>query len=611
MSREQAGRRRNLTQPPLTVFAPPMTDHGFEGREVAGADLVNGSSAPGTPALILAVEADATVLADLERELRERYARHYVIACAPSAGEALAVLEERSARGEDVALAIAGGDLGDMTGAGLLARVGSLHPQARRALLLPWGIGDPGTGAEIQDAIARGAIDHYLLRPSAPPDELFHATVSGFLLDWAEASRSAPHTIHVVGESWSGRAYELRDVLQRCALPHSFHLADSDTGRSIIDRVRPASADLPLVLLPSGTLLANPSEAEVALGVGSSVEPGRTDFDVVIVGAGPAGLSAAVYGASEGFETLVIDSGGIGGQATSSALIRNYLGFPRGISGGQLAQRAYNQAWLFGARFALMQHVSHLGRHGHRLVLDLSHSGRVNARAVILATGASYRRLGIPALEALNGAGVFYGGSASEAAAMAGREAYVVGGANSAGQAALHLSQYARNVTICVRAASLGAGMSRYLVEQIEASPSIRVRLRTHIVDGGGEGHLQHLVLRHADGNEETVAADGLFLMIGALPNTDWLPPEIRRDSRGYVVTGPDLASEAGWPLERAPFPFETSMPRVLAIGDARHGSVKRVASAVGAGSIAIQTLHAFAVEDRLHPPARSRSAVA
>lgn len=575
-----------------------------------GAERVSGGGAPPGPALILAVEADAGLRADLARELRERYARDYAVACATSAGEATQLLEQRAAGGGDVALVIAARDLGDAAGVALLARVGNLHPQARRALLVSWGsLGDPVVGSALRDAIARGEIDHHLLRPSEPPDEQFHLTVSGFLLDWAEARRSGPHTVHVVGESWSGRAYELRSVLERCALPHSFHLADSDMGRSIIDRVGPAHAELPLVLFPSGTVLTNPSEAEVALGVGSSVEPGRSDFDVVIVGAGPAGLSAAVYGASEGFETLVVDSGGIGGQATSSALIRNYLGFPRGLTGGQLAQRAYQQAWLFGARFALMQRVTDLRREGERLALELTHSGRVTAGAVILATGASYRRLGIPGLEALNGAGVFYGGSASEAAAMAGRDVYVVGGANSAGQAALHLSHYAREVTVLVRAGSLGAGMSRYLVEQIEASPSIRVRLRTHIVDGGGEGRLQHLVLQTAgEDDEETVGADGLFMMIGALPNTDWLPPEIRRDSRGYVVTGPEARDEA-WPLARDPFPFETSVPRVLAVGDVRHGSVKRVASAVGAGSIAVQTLHALAVEERLHPPVRSGGA--
>lgn len=588
-----------------------MTGDGPEAAGVAGTGLAGGGAPPTAPALILALETDADRHADVERELRRRYDGDYVVACTSSAGEALALLEERAARGEPVALVLAGRELAGDTGIGFLARVGRLHPQARRALLVSWGkLGDPVAGAELREAIARGDIDHHLLRPGASPDELFHSTVSGFLLDWAEARRSAPHTVHVVGESWSGRAYELRTVLERCALPHTFHLADSETGRSIIERVGPAHADLPLLVFPSGTVLANPSEAEVALGVGSSVEPGRTDFDVVIVGAGPAGLSAAVYGASEGFETLVVDSGGIGGQATSSALIRNYLGFPRGLTGGQLAQRAYQQAWLFGARFALMQRVTRLAREGGRLVLDLSVSGQVTAGAVILATGASYRRLGIPSLEALNGAGVFYGGSASEAAAMAGRDVYVVGGANSAGQAALHLAHFAREVTVCVRAGSLGAGMSQYLVEQIEANPTIRVRLRTSIVDGGGEGRLERLVLRTPGEDDETVAADGLFMMIGALPYTDWLPPEITRDSRGYVVTGPDLAGDPSWPLERSPFPFETSMPRVLAVGDARHGSVKRVASAVGAGSIAVQTLHAIAVEDRLHPPGRRRSAV-
>ena len=341
-------------------------------------------------------------------------------------------------------------------------------------------------------------------------------------------------------------------------------------------------------MFPNGTFLENPSDADLARGGGWSVEPARTEFDVVIVGAGPTGLSAAVYGASEGFSTFVVDEGGVGGQATYSSLIRNYLGFPRGIAGGRLAQQAYEQAWVFGASFAFMQRVTYLGRDADRLVLDLSVSGRVSARAVILATGASYRRLGIPALEALNGAGVFYGGSASEAQGMAGRDVYVVGGANSAGQAALHLSRYARRVTLVVRARSLGAGMSRYLVREVEASPTVEVRLETEVVEGGGDGWLRHLVLRdNATGHEETVAADGLFLMIGARPRTDWLPAEISRDGQGFVLTGVDVRGDPAWPLERHPYPLETSVPRVLAAGDVRHGSVKRVASAVGEGSVA------------------------
>ena len=558
--------------------------------------------------LILAVEEDPTALQAVEQELLERYARRYRVVCVDSSEEALRLLEESAAEEELVALVLAGRELTGMTGGELLARVRRLHPQAERALLVEWGgLAEWTTGAAVFDSIARGDVDRFLLHPSAPPDELFHQAVSGFLLEWAEARRTAPHTIHVVGETWSGRAYELRDVLGRCALPHAFCLADSAEGQSILASAGVDSgAGLPLVVFPDGTFLVNPSDADLARGAGSSVEPARSEFDVLVVGAGPTGLSAAVYGASEGFSTLVVDEGGLGGQATSSSLIRNYLGFPDGISGGRLAQQAYAQAWLLGASFAFMQEVTKLAQDGDRLVIDLSASGRVSARAVILASGASYRRLGIPALEALSGAGVFYGGSASEAPGMAGREVYVLGGANSAGQAALHLSSYAGRVTLVVRADSLGAGMSQYLVREIEASPEIEVRLGTEVVGGGGDGWLEHLVLRdNASGREETVAADGLFLMIGARPRTDWLPAEISRDDRGFVLTGADVQDDPAWPLERSPYPLETSMPRVLAAGDVRQGSVKRVASAVGEGSIAIQLLHRLFADDgirRLDP---------
>ena len=279
------------------------------------------------------------------------------------------------------------------------------------------------------------------------------------------------------------------------------------------------------------------------MAAGSPVNPGRRHFDLVIVGAGPAGLSAAVYGASEGFSTLVVDEGGLGGQATSSSLIRNYLGFPRGVSGSRLAQNAYEQAWVFGANFAFMQRVTDLEHDGGELSVVLSDSGPVTARAVLLATGVSYRRLGIPALEDLNGAGVYYGGAASEAQGVVGREVFIVGGANSAGQAALHLSRYAAHVTLVVRAERLSAGMSHYLVQQVEADPNVEVRLQTEVVGGGGDLRLEHLTLRdHAEGSEEVVAADALFLMIGARPHTEWLPSTIRRDEQGFVLSGPDIA---------------------------------------------------------------------
>jgi thioredoxin reductase (NADPH) len=306
------------------------------------------------------------------------------------------------------------------------------------------------------------------------------------------------------------------------------------------------------------------------------------------VGAGPAGLSAAVYCASEGLRVLVVDEGGIGGQARSSSLIRNYLGFPKGVSGSRLAEQAYEQASVFGARFVFMDRAIALARSDDRLTVSLSDGRRVTAGAVILATGATYRRLGIPSLEALAGAGVFYGGSASETPALSGKDAYVAGGGNSAGQAALHLARYARRVILVVRARSLEAGMSHYLVRAVEATPNMEVRTGTEVVGGGGEGHLRQLVLREsATGEQDTVAADALFVMIGARPHTDWLPPAIARDTRGFLLTGDELPDGSDWPLERRPYSLETSMPGVLAAGDVRCASVKRVASAVGEGAIA------------------------
>jgi thioredoxin reductase (NADPH) len=482
-----------------------------------------------------------------------------------------------------------------------------LHPNARRVLLIGWGDwGDSVIGEAIFDSIASGRIDHYLLRPSSPPDELFHHGISGLLLDWAETERTSPHTVFVIGDSWSGRAYELREALGRCAMPHAFHLADSQRGREIVEQAGATDPKLPLVVFPNGRILHNPTNLELAQASGSPVHPEQMDFDLVIVGGGPAGLSAAVYGASEGFSTLVVDEGGVGGQAASSSLIRNYLGFPRGVSGRRLAQDAYQQAWVFGANFAFMQRVTDVRRVGDELGVELSDSGRVKARAVLLATGASYRRLGVPELEALNGAGVFYGSPASEASRIAGRDVYIVGGANSAGQAALYLSRFARHVTLVVRGESIAAGMSHYLLRQIEETENLEVRLGTEVVGGGGDGRLEQLVLRdRGNDGEETVNADALFLMIGARPHTEWLPPEIQRDEEGFVLTGSDLRAADAWPCERSPFVFETSVPGVFAAGDIRHGSVKRVAASVGEGSVAIQLLHQLFAADELHPRGR------
>ncbi len=561
--------------------------------------------------VLLVVDDDADALDNIARQLRDRYGGDYRIVCEGSAEAAMDALGESEVAGEEVAVVLSDQWMPGMSGTEFLTHARRLYPTAKRALLVARE--DGSVREPILRAMALGRIDYYVAKPSPlSPDEQFHRVIAEFLDEWTQAHRPGFVAIRIVGEPGSPRSHELRDRWSRSRVPLAFHAADSEEGQRLLERWDKAQAPLPVVVLFDRRVLVDPSDAEIvdafaeevpfALNIG----PEERSFDLVVVGAGPAGLAAAVYGASEGLSTLVLDGETFGGQAGTSSLIRNYLGFPRGISGSQLAAQAYVQAWLFGASFHFQRRATKLARRARpdgleEMVVALSDGTEVAGRAVVVATGASYLRLGVPGLEALSGAGVFYGAAASEAQAMKGEDVYVVGGGNSAGQAAMHLSRYASRVTLLVRGGSLAASLSDYLIEQIGAAENVEVRLNTRVTGGGGEGRLERLVLEDSlSGFTETVPAAALFVLIGAKPRTEWLPPEIERDEKGFVATDRDLLprgdgrSYPGWPFERPPLPLETSLPGVFAAGDARQRWMKRVAPAVGEGSVAISSVREY-----------------
>jgi thioredoxin reductase (NADPH) len=562
----------------------------FEGRTSDGA---------GRRPAIVAVDGNDKDLALITDELERRYGQDYRIVCETTPARALQVLEEIRAAGDKVAVVLSEQWLEGSTGEAFLAEVRKLDPGTKRALLIKWRAwADPPTSQAILRAMALGHIDYYVIKPWRARDELFHRTISEFLHEWGRLNTDSRREVVLVGPQWSPRAHELRSMLARSGVPHVFHPCESDAGKLLLAGNGCAETVEPVAFLLDGTVLIDPTKEELAAAFGIDTElTDERDFDVIVVGAGPAGLAASVYASSEGLRTLTIERESIGGQAGSSSLIRNYLGFSRGVSGAELAQRAYQQAWVFGTKFLLVRRVTSLREDGGRHVLTLSDDGgEITARAVILATGVQYRRLGIESLEALNGAGVFYGASVSEAQALAGQDVYLIGGGNSAGQAAIHLSRYARTVRILVRAHTLAESMSGYLRKQIEQGENnIEVEYQSEVVNGGGEGRLEQLEIRSLrTQNTRTVPAAALFVMIGARPNTDWMPEVIERDQWGYVMTGADAVQakkDRGMvnPLRRDPFMLETCVPGVFAVGDLRHGAAKRVASAVGEGSIVIQ----------------------
>jgi thioredoxin reductase (NADPH) len=481
----------------------------------------------------------------------------------------------------------------------VLSATRAINPTALRVAAVRWG--DWESMRSIFDAVALGKIDHWVTRPVQAPAEEFHRSITEFLMEWSSQRGGGFEAAQVIGKRWSARSQELRDLFSRNRVPAGFYDATSEHARQMLHGLGLESPELPVVVLRFGTerpALVNPSNLEIADAFGLMRPISAEEvFDVTIVGAGPAGLTAAVYASSEGLRTVVVEHEAIGGQAGTSSMIRNYPGFSQGISGAQLAQETWQQAWTFGTTFLHMRQVESLSRSGGHYQLRLSDGGVLTTRTVIIATGATYRRLGIPRLEDLQGRGVFYGAAASEAPAMRGRNVFVAGGGNSAGQTALHMAKWASQVTVLVRAKSLADSMSDYLIREIGAAPNVDVCYRVQVADGTGTGtgHLQSLILEDTvSGTRRSVPADALFVLIGSQPRTQWLGEAVARDQWGFIRTGPDLPAGTGgyWPPGRPPLPLETSLPGVFAAGDVRRGSVKRVASAVGEGAAAIPLVH-------------------
>jgi thioredoxin reductase len=577
---------------------------GVAAAAYEGAAAAVRGEAAGARAAIVIVCREPGAREILHRELSNRYGADYQILTCGRPAELTAWIRDLRAAGRPVALVIGGVGGQDRDGVEALAAVRRIDPTALRVATVSWG--DWESVRSVFDAVTVGTIDHWVTRPVQNPDEEFHHSITEFLREWGSQRGGGFEPVQVIGQRWSARSQELRDLFARHRVPAGFYDAASERGRQLLGELGLSSPELPVVVLRFGAgqpALVNPSNAEIAdaFGVMTPISPGEV-FDLAVVGAGPAGLAAAVGASSEGLRTVVIEHEAVGGQAGTSSMIRNYPGFSQGISGARLAQETWRQAWAFGTTFLYMRQAETLSSVDGHHRLRLSDGGVLTARTVLIATGAAYRRLGIPALEDLQGQGVFYGAATSEAPAMRGRRVFVAGGGNSAGQAALHLAKWAEKVTVLVRAPSLGGTMSDYLIRQIGTAPNIDVCYRVQVADGTGTGQLQSLVLADtASGARRSVPADALFVLIGARPRTQWLGDSVARDRRGFILTGPDLPAATRWPPGRPPLPLETSLPGVFAAGDVRRGSINRVASAVGDGAAAIPLVHRYLAR----PPAR------
>jgi len=547
--------------------------------------------------ILLSVDDDPDVLRAIERDLRSHYGDRYRVLSANSPNSGLDVLRQLKLRNDGVALLLADQRMPQMDGVNFLSEAMQIYPEAKRALLTAYA----DTSAAI-GAINQANIHYFFMKPWDPPQENLYPALDDLLDDWQASFRPAYDGIRVLGTRWHPRSYELRDFLARNHVPFQWIDIDATANDPETQRLLAALGDevsLPVVLFPDGTKLLEGTFTQVAAKVGLRTQAQTDFYDLAIIGGGPAGLAAAVYGASEGLKTVMVEREAPGGQAGLSSRIENYLGFPTGLSGADLARRAVVQAQRFGVEILAPQEVVGLRVDGPYRILKLADGADISCHALMIASGVQWRRMDVPGMDRLQGAGVFYGGGASEAMACKGEIVYIVGGANSAGQAAMHFSNYAEKVVMLVRGKSLAATMSQYLIDQIEQTPKIQLWANASIKEVHGASRLEEISVLCSDTNKvERVPATSLFIFIGALPRTDWMTGTIERDDKGFLLTGPDLMHDGkhpkGWPLERDPFLLETNIPGVFAVGDVRHGSVKRVASGVGEGSVAVQFIHQY-----------------
>jgi len=552
------------------------------------------SASSSTVSVILTVDDDPGVSRAVARDLRRRYGESYRIVRAESGESALDALRELKLRGDLVAVILADYRMPQMNGIEFLEQALDVYPGARRVLLTAYA----DTDAAI-DAINVVDLDHYLLKPWDPPEEKLYPVLDDLLEAWRNSDYRPVPATKVVGHRWSARSSDVREFLARNQVPYRWYSADSPEGLRLLSAAGEDGQRLPLVITADGSVLVEPEAPELAAEVGLATTPTAEFYDLVVIGGGPAGLGAAVYGASEGLRTVLVERSATGGQAGQSSRIENYLGFPDGVSGAQLTDRARRQATKFGAEILTAREVTGLEANGSARVVHFADGSAVAAHAVILATGVSYRQLEAPGTPDLTGCGVYYGSALTEAASCQGHDVYIVGGANSAGQAAMYLSRGAKSVTLLVRGPSLAASMSYYLIQQINEAENISVRTGTVVEAAHGSDHLEQLTLRDTEsGKTELVDAQWMFVFIGAAPLTDWLDGAVLRDERGFILAGPDLTADgkppAGWELDRSPYHLETNIPGVFVAGDARAESAKRVASAVGEGAMAVMLVHRY-----------------